>query len=70
MCNSRTVNTKIKKLQERRPERVFRDKKLHVKELLGIDKSVPVHIKNLQVLPTEMFKVYRNLCPPIVRQLF
>ena len=34
------------------------------------DKSAPIYIKNLQVLATEMFKVYRNIFPPIVRQLF
>ena len=39
------------------------------KELLETDKSVPIH-KNLQVLATEMFKLYRNITPPIVRQLF
>ena len=27
-------------------------------------------VKLLQVLATEMFKVYRNISPPIVRQLF
>ena len=40
------------------------------KEILETDKSVPIYIKNLQVLATEMFKVYRNISPPIVRQLF
>ena len=32
--------------------------------------SVPIHINNLQVVATEVFKVYRNIYPPIVRQLF
>ena len=40
------------------------------KELLETDKSAPIHIKNLQVLAKEMFKVYRNISPLIVRQLF
>ena len=34
------------------------------------DKSFSRHFKNLQVVATEMFKVNRNISPPIVRQLF
>ena len=48
---------------------VYNSKKLSFKELLETDKSVPIHIKNLQVLATEIIKVYRNISPPIVRQL-
>ena len=40
------------------------------KELLEIDKSVPIHSKNLQVLATEIFKLYRNISSHTVRQLF
>ena len=70
MCHSRTVNNKINKLHERCLRIVYNDKKSSFKELLETDKSVPIHIKNLQVLATEMFMVYRNISPPIVRQLF
>ena len=34
------------------------------------DKSVPIHITKLQVLATKAFKVYRNIYPHIMRQLF
>ena len=40
------------------------------KELLETDKSVPIHIKNLQFLATEMFGVYRNMFTSIMRQMF
>ena len=70
MCHSRTVNSKINKLHERCLRIIYNDKKLFFKELFETDKSVPIPIKNLQVLATEMFKVYRNISPPIVRQLF
>ena len=74
MTNSTSMNTwmenKIKKLHERCLRTVCNDKKSSFKELLETDKSVPIHIKNLQVLATEMFKVYRNVSSPIVRQLF
>ena len=71
MCHSRTVNSKINKLDERYLRIVYNDKKLSLKELLDTDKSVPIHIKNLQVLATEIFRVFRNnISPPIVRQFF
>ena len=70
MCHGRTVNSKIDKLHERCLRVIYNDKKSSFKELLETDKSVPIHIKNLQVLATGMFKVYRNISPSIVRQLF
>ena len=70
MCHSRSVNNKINKLHERCLRIVYNDKKTSFKELLETDKYARIHIKNLQVLATEMFKVYRNISPPIARQLF
>ena len=70
MFHVRTVNSKINKLHERCLRIVYNGKKLSFKELLETDKSVPIHIKNLQVLATEMSKVYRNITSPIVRELF
>ena len=58
MCHSRTVNRKINKLLVF--QRTFKE----------TDKSVLIHFKNLQVLATEMLKIYRNVTPLIVRQLF
>ena len=70
MFHGRTVNSKINKLHERFLRIVYNDKKLSFKELFETDKSVPIHIKNLQVQATEMSKVYRNISPSIVRELF
>ena len=58
VCHSRTFNKKINKLNERCLRIIYNDKKLSFKELSETDKSVPIHIKNLQVLATERFKVY------------
>ena len=71
MCYSRTVNRKINNLHERCLRIVYTDKNSSFKELLETDMKlyVPIHIKNLQVLATEMFKVY-NISPSIVRQFF
>ena len=70
MCHSRIVNSKINKLRKRCLRIVDNDKKSPFKELLETDKSVPIHIKNLQVLATEMFRVYGDISTPIVRQLY
>ena len=70
MCHSRTANSKINKLHERCLRIIYNDKKSSFKELLETEKFVPIHVKNLQVLATKMFKVYRNISLPIVRQLF
>ena len=39
-------------------------------EVLDEDESVTIHIRNLEVLVTEMFKVYRNLSLNIVAEIF
>ena len=39
-------------------------------KLLEKDGSVTIHSRNLQTLATEMFKVYKNLSPAIVADLF
>ena len=70
MCHSGTVNSKRNKLHERCLRRAYNDKKPSFKERFETDKSVPIRIKNLRVLVTEMSKVYRNISPPMVRQLF
>ena len=39
-------------------------------KLLEQDKFVTIHTRNLQVLAREMFKVYRNISPPIFSEVF
>ena len=56
MCHSRTATNKINKLHQTCLRIVYNDKKLSFKELLETDKSVPIQIRNLQVLGTEMLR--------------
>ena len=63
MRHSRTVNSKINKLNERCLLIIYNDKKSSFKESLETDKSISIHIKNLQILATEIFKVYRHISP-------
>ena len=39
-------------------------------KLLELDRSVPMYIKNLQVLPPKMFKINIIQAPPIFNSLF
>ena len=70
MCHSRTINNKINHLHERYLRVIYNDKIPSFKELLERDRSVPVHNRNLQILVTEMFKVYNNITPPILTEIF
>ena len=64
------MNNEINRLHEKCFRIVYSDKTSFFEELLDKDGSVTIHIRNLQVLATEMFKVYRNLSPNIVAEIF
>ena len=49
---------------------LYGDKLSSFVKLLEQGKSVTVHTRNLQILATEMFKVYRNISPPIFSEIF
>ena len=70
MCQNRTMNNKISRLQERCLRIVYSDKTSSFEKLLEKDGSAAMHTKNLQTLVTEMFKIYKNLSPAIITDLF
>ena len=70
MCHGRDLNNKINNLHERALRIVYQDKKSSFETLLKRDKSVSSHIKNLQYLATEIFKVKNDLCPEIMKEIF
>ena len=70
MNHSRALNNKINRIHERALRLVYRDKKSTFEELLNKDISVKFHIKNLQVIVTEMFKVKNKLSPEIMNGAF
>ena len=70
MNHSRALNNKINKIHERALRLVYRDKKSTFEELLNKDNSVKFHIKNLQVIVTEMFKVKNKLSAEIMNGVF
>ena len=48
---------------------IYGDKTSSLEELLDQDKSVSIHTRNVQMLVTEMFKVYRGMSP-IISEVF
>ena len=43
---------------------------VYYEKLSQQDKSVTLQTRNLQILVTEMFKLYRNISPPIFSEIF
>ena len=68
MCHGRGLNNKINNLHERALRTVYQDKKSRFETLLKHDKSVSIHIKNVQYLATEIFKVKNYVCPEIMEK--
>ena len=70
MLHSCIINNKINRLYERYLRLLYRDKLSPFEKLLKQDKSVTIHVSNLQFLATKMFKVYQNISPPIFNEVF
>ena len=49
---------------------VYNDKQSSLDELLEIDGSVLIHLRSIQVLATEMYKLIKNLSPPVMNRIF
>ena len=70
MCHSHTNNNKINRRHERCLRIVYNDKQSSFNELLEKDVSVSIHMRNMQILATEMYKLINNLSPPIMNRVF
>ena len=70
MNHSRKLNNRINKIHERALRVAYNDNVSTFHELLLKDNSVTVHIRNLQVLVTEMFKVKLGISPVIMHDVF
>ena len=49
---------------------IYGDRTSSFEELLNKDGSVTIHTRNLQILATDMFHIYKNLSPTIVVEIF
>ena len=68
MCHSRTNNSKINRLHERCLRIVHNDKQSSFNELPEKDGSVSIHMRNTQILATEMYNLINNLSPPTMKR--
>ena len=69
MFHSRNLNNKINRIHERALRLVYQNN-LSFSELLDLDNSVTVHLKYLQVLVTEIYKVKHGIAPEIMKDIF
>ena len=70
MFHSRTLNNRINKIHERALRMVYNDNISTFDELLSRDKSVSIHIRNIQTLAIELYKVVNSLSPAIMTHIF
>ena len=64
------MNNKTNRLHERYLCIVYSDKTSSFEKSLEKDGSVTIQNRNLQTLTTEMFKVYKNMLPAKIANLF
>ena len=70
MMYSRFINNKINHVYERALMSVYKGKFSSFKNFLEKDEAVKIHVKNPQVLVTEMFKVKNGIAPKLISGIF
>ena len=70
MLCSRRLNHRINKIQERALRIVYRDQSSTFEDLLTRDGSVSNHVRNLQFLATEVYKVVNGTSLDIMNEVF
>ena len=70
MCHSRGLNNKTNNIHKRALRIAYQEKKSNLQYLLQKRKSVSIHMKNLQYLATEIFKVNNSLSSEIMKEVF
>ena len=70
MFYDRTLDHRINRVQERALRIAYKDYRSDFGLLLEQTKSVPIHVRNLQLLMTEMYKTKSDLNPPFMKDIF
>ena len=70
MFYDRTMNNRINHVHERALCIAYKDHRNDFGYLLEQSNSVPIHVRNLQLLMTEIFKTKSHLNPPSMKDLF
>ena len=70
MFHNRSLNHKINRLHERCLRVIYNDGHSSYDELLNLDNSVSMHHRNLQMLATEMLRLYTGSAANVLNKLF
>ena len=70
MCCDKTSDNRINHLHKRALRTVYNDNVSTFEKLLEKDNSVSVHVRNLRILATELYKTKENLAVPIMHEIF
>ena len=69
MCHHHSINNKINRLHEKCLRIVYNESVSSFEDLLGKDRSVSVHVKNIKALSIEMFKVSNKMTIPLMNEI-
>ena len=70
LFHSRSLNSKINRMQERSLRITYNDKSSSFQNLLEKDNSVAIHHRNIKILATETYKFLQGLSPPLMNEIF
>ena len=70
MFYDRTLNHRINHIHKRALRIAYKDYENDFGFLLEQSKSVPIHVRNLQLLMTEIYKTKCGLNPPFMKEIF
>ena len=70
MCRDKTSDNLINHLQECALRTVYNDNVSAFEKLLEKDNSVTIHVRNLRILATELYKTKEDLATPIMHEIF
>ena len=70
MYHSRDLDNKISNIHKRALRIAYQEKKSNLQDLLQKDNPASIHMKNLQYLATEIYKVKNSLSPKIMKEVF
>ena len=70
MCCDKTSDNRINHLHERALRTVYNDNVSTFEKLLEKGNSVTIHVRNLRILATELYKTKENLVAPTMYEIF
>ena len=69
-CCDKTFDNRINHLHERALRTVYNDNVSTFEKLLGKDNYLTIHVRDLRILATELYKTKENLAAPIMHEIF